>query len=123
MPFRSEARLAAHRTRQRVLKRKVNVTLLLSDYLAFYRVAQDDDRSIAQTVAELAKAQLAAKPFLTEHERVLLNNNARQLRAIGNNLNQIAHACNLRARQGHIPEAKQCLEYLTKLYNLSLIHI
>ena len=76
MPFRSEARLAAHRTRQRVLKRKVNVTLLLSDYIAFYRMARDDRRSVAQTVAALAKAQLTAEPFLTERERVLLNNNA-----------------------------------------------
>lgn len=117
MPFRSSVRRTAHLTRARILRRKVNVTLNLTDYSAILAHAQAGSRSVSRTLASLAKAQLDAQPLLTEADRLALADLTRQVRAIGTHLNQIAHACRLQANAGKIPQAAHCLEFLQKLHH------
>lgn len=116
MPIKSVARQTAHEIRRRALRRKLTVTVPLTDYAEFYHVAQAAGDSVPSTILRLAREQLHAEPFLSEADRVLLNHQIRQLRAIGNNLNQIAHACHLQTRAETVPEAVHCLEYLRKLH-------
>lgn len=116
MPIKSVTRQLAHDTRRRAIRRKVTVTLSLADFADFLRVASAARESVPRTVAQLAKAQLQAEPLLSKADRDLLKDHARQLAAIGNNLNQIAHACHLHSRAGKVPEAAQCLKFLQNLY-------
>ncbi|MFT5471418.1 MAG: hypothetical protein ACI8UO_006552 [Verrucomicrobiales bacterium] len=115
MPFRSAARKAASETRKRALRKKITVTLTLPEYLDFLEYVYGDRRAVSRTIVGLAKAKLADAPFVSEEERNLLHQFTRQLRAIGNLVNQWTHIFHLNARQATALETKQFLvrqEYL-----------
>lgn len=107
----------AYDQRRRETHRSVKVTLTLDQYARFERFAKTERLSIPKTLSVLAESKMNDAPFVTHDTKEKLSEIVRLLRASGNNVNQIAHACNVQA--GFMGEGKtpqEGIEILTQIH-------
>lgn len=121
MPFKSKAGRKRYQSsydrRRKQSHKAVKVTLTLDQYRRFERFAKTEKQSIPKTVGALADAKLNDAPFVPHDTKEKLSEIVRLLRASGNNVNQIAHACNMQT--GFIGDGKtpqEGVEILTQIH-------
>ena len=121
MPYRDDQEKKRYQ-RDYDAKRKgthkaVKVTLTMSQFRRLELFAKSSELSVATALLSLATSQLDDIPSLSPATVSALDEVVRLLRASGNNINQIAHACNLEVgflNQPKTPEEGS--EILTKIH-------
>jgi hypothetical protein len=76
-------------------------------YETFLSYANQQKQSVARTILQLAIQKKDEIPLMNPETREKLNDIIRLLRASGNNINQIAHACNVRVLMDEDPPSKE----------------
>lgn len=121
MPFKNPNEKKAYQddydNRRRQTHRAIKLTLTLDEYRRFERFAKTERHSIPKTLTALASAKLDDAPFVPNDIKEKLAEIVRLLRASGNNVNQIAHACNVQA--GFMGESKtpeEGIQILTQIH-------
>ena len=111
MPFRSSADRKQYQDEYDAKRRKthrcIKVTSTLKEFRRLERYAKGFDLSVARSILRLALAKLDELPVMTPETRQALDEIIRLLRASGNNINQIAHACNLQTYFMDMPKTPQ----------------
>lgn len=121
MPFKNPDERTSYQsrydTRRKKTHRAIKVTLALEQYQQFERFAKLEKQSIPKTVLALADAKAGDAPFVTNDTKEKLTEVVYLLRASGNNVNQIAHACNMQvgfAGDGKTPQ--EGVEILSRIH-------
>ena len=100
MPFRDpeDKRLyeKAYRHYRSETHRSVKLTMTKQTYELFLEYAKQSGQSVAKTILQLAEQKHHDTPLLHPETKNKLDAIIRLLRSSGNNINQIAHACNIR---------------------------
>jgi len=97
--------------------RAIKVTLTLDQYRRFERFAKTERQSIPKTLCALADTKIQDTPFVPHDTKEKLTEIGRLIRATGNNVNQIAHACNVQAGyMGGGKTPQEGIEILTQIH-------
>ena len=111
MPFRDQDEQRryhqAYQAQRAQTHKSVKLTMSLEEYLKFEAFASAQHISVAKSIVHLATAKRDSVPTLHPETRNQLDEIVRLLRASGNNINQIAHACNVRVLMDDSPPTEQ----------------
>ena len=121
MPFRDpEEKRKYHRAYQAYRAKthtSVKVTMKTEVYLKFFQYAKAQKQSVARTILKLAEQKHQDTPLLHPEAKSKLDEITLLLRASGNNINQIAHACNIRVmRDDDLPTENEGSQYLKSIH-------
>ncbi len=121
MPYRDDqdkkSYQRAYDAKRRKTHQAVKVTLTIAQFRKLEAYAKDSGLSVATALLSLALSQLDGIPSLSPTTISALDEVTRLLRASSNNVNQIAHACNLEV--GFLNQSKspqEGAEILTKIH-------
>ena len=85
-------------------------------YLQFRQYADAQHQSVAKTILSLAQKKREEVPVLHPDTKSKLDEIILLLRASGNNINQIAHACNIRVmRDDDLPTESEGEQFLKSI--------
>lgn len=86
-------------------------------YLKFRQFAEAQKQSVARTILSLAEKKCHDIPQLHPDTKSKLDEIIYLLRASGNNINQIAHACNIRVlMDDDLPTKEEGRQYLKSIH-------
>ena len=109
--------LREYALQRRRTHRSVKVTMTLAKFGKLERLAEKERTSVPRLLLSLASDKLGAVPFVSLDLKERLDEVIRLLRSCGNNINQIAHACNLQAGFLDQPKSPQeGVEILTRIH-------
>lgn len=121
MPFRDPDN-QQHYQQEYARKRKgthrsVKVTMTLAEFGKLERLAMQEKTSVSRLLFTLASDKVGNGPFISVELKERLDEVIRLLLSCGNNINQIAHACNLQAGFLDQPKSPQeGVEILTQIH-------
>ena len=121
MPYRNDEdqrRYQEAYSRQRKqTHRSVKVTMTLAEFGKLEELAKVEKASVPSLILNLALNRVGEAPFVSSELKERLDEAIRLIRSCANNINQIAHACNLQAGFMDEPKSPQeGIEILTGIH-------